>query len=99
MWQDNRQAWDLEPDGSYAQRRPSGQEAELATHRVLVESYRETGRATGEFRCRVVTVSCERTARSRAPSSQAIVRLVRHPAASANFFSSSSCSGVSFSGI
>ena len=23
MWQDNRQAWELEPDGTYAQRQPA----------------------------------------------------------------------------
>lgn len=48
MWQDNRQAWELAPDGSYVQRHPASPEAELATHRVLVENYREMGRMTGE---------------------------------------------------
>jgi polyphosphate kinase len=45
MWQDNRQAWDLQPDGSYVQRHSPGPEQELATHRVLAERYRESGRA------------------------------------------------------
>jgi polyphosphate kinase len=49
MWRDNRQAWDLSADGSYAQRNPPTPESEVATHRALVESYRESGRATGEF--------------------------------------------------
>ncbi len=49
MWRDNRQAWELDADGRYTQRRPPSPDTELATHRVLVESYRETGRATGEF--------------------------------------------------
>ncbi|MFN8652693.1 MAG: polyphosphate kinase 1 [Gemmatimonadales bacterium] len=47
MWQDNRQAWELDPAGSYTQRQPG--EGEIATHRLLVESYRELGRSTGEF--------------------------------------------------
>nr|MBA3553640.1 RNA degradosome polyphosphate kinase [Gemmatimonadales bacterium] len=38
MWQDNRQAWDLHPDGSYEQRRASSVEAERAVHRMLVEA-------------------------------------------------------------
>ncbi len=37
MWQDNRQAWELRSDGSYVQRHPPSAEAEMATHRVLVE--------------------------------------------------------------
>lgn len=49
MWQDNRQAWDLAADGRYVQRQPATAEVELATHRVLVEHYREVGRLTGEF--------------------------------------------------
>lgn len=49
MWQDNRQAWELAPDGRYTQRRPTGDDPELATHRMLVESYREVARVTGEF--------------------------------------------------
>lgn len=48
MWQDNRQAWELDADGHYTQRRPPSPDLELATHRALVESHRETGR-TGEF--------------------------------------------------
>ncbi len=48
MWQDNRQAWDLASTGGYTQRQPG--ETELATHRLLVDSYRgEPGAKTGEF--------------------------------------------------
>jgi polyphosphate kinase len=49
MWQDNRQAWELDAHGHYTQRQPPSEEAELGTHRLLVESYRETGRTTGEY--------------------------------------------------
>jgi polyphosphate kinase len=41
MWEDNRQAWDLRSDGSYVQRRPPGPGAERATHRLLVEGWRQ----------------------------------------------------------
>lgn len=41
MWRDNRQAWDLRPDGSYVQREPPAPDQEIATHRVLLERYRE----------------------------------------------------------
>jgi polyphosphate kinase len=37
MWQDNRQAWDLEADGTYPQRRPAPGEPERATHKLLGE--------------------------------------------------------------
>ncbi|HQR17030.1 MAG TPA: polyphosphate kinase 1 [Gemmatimonadales bacterium] len=37
MWEDNRQAWDLLPDGTYRQRQPSSAAEELATHRRLLE--------------------------------------------------------------
>jgi polyphosphate kinase len=37
MWQDNRQAWDLLPDGTYQQRHPSEDEPERASHRILIE--------------------------------------------------------------
>jgi polyphosphate kinase len=43
MWRDNRQAWDLGPDGAWHQRRP-GEEPELATHRTLIERYRDDAR-------------------------------------------------------
>jgi polyphosphate kinase len=37
MWEDNRQAWELRPDGTYLQRRPPAPEAERSTHRRLIE--------------------------------------------------------------
>jgi polyphosphate kinase len=37
MWKDNRQAWELRPDGTYMQRHPSPDEPERATHRMLIE--------------------------------------------------------------
>jgi polyphosphate kinase len=40
MWEDNRQAWELRPDGTYEQRRPPSPETERATHRLLVEAGR-----------------------------------------------------------
>jgi polyphosphate kinase len=46
MWKDNRQAWDLKSDGSYTQRTPPSPEEELATHRRLMDMYREGGRIT-----------------------------------------------------
>ncbi len=49
MWQDNRQAWELTADGRYTQRRPTGNDQELATHRMLMETHRETARPTGEY--------------------------------------------------
>ena len=49
MWRDNRQAWELSADGRYTQRTPPAAEADTATHRSLVDSYRESGRPTGEF--------------------------------------------------
>jgi len=46
MWLDNRQAWELDSTGAYTQRQPG--EQEIATHRLMVESYRDPSRATGE---------------------------------------------------
>jgi polyphosphate kinase len=37
LWQDNRQAWELDADGSYRQRQPPSPEAERASHRALIE--------------------------------------------------------------
>ena len=36
MLQDNRQAWDMQPDGSYIQRRPVEGEPERGTHQTLI---------------------------------------------------------------
>lgn len=40
MLEDNRQAWDLGPDGHYVQRRPAPGEPERGTHRLLIEKNR-----------------------------------------------------------
>jgi polyphosphate kinase len=45
MWRDNRQAWELRPDGSYVQRHPATGEEERGTHRLLADGYRDSGRA------------------------------------------------------
>ena len=37
MLDDNRQAWDLQSDGRYVQRRPAEGEAERATQPLLME--------------------------------------------------------------
>ncbi|MDX2193901.1 MAG: polyphosphate kinase 1 [Gemmatimonadales bacterium] len=37
MWADNRQAWELGPDGTYEQRRPRDGDPERGTHRQLME--------------------------------------------------------------
>jgi polyphosphate kinase len=44
MWSDNRQAWDLTSSGTYTQRMPPSPEEERATHKLLMERYREGGR-------------------------------------------------------
>ncbi|HEY4099598.1 MAG TPA: polyphosphate kinase 1 [Gemmatimonadales bacterium] len=40
MLEDNRQAWDMQPDGSYVQRVPALGESEHATHRLFIERER-----------------------------------------------------------
>ena len=41
MWHDNRQAWELQADGNYEQRRPSNPADERGTHRLLMDLARE----------------------------------------------------------
>ncbi len=38
MLSDNRQAWDLQSDGQYVQRRPSDNSSELGSHKILMET-------------------------------------------------------------
>jgi polyphosphate kinase len=45
MWGDNRQAWELRPDGTYEQRRPSGPDVERSTHRILAGAAADMARA------------------------------------------------------
>jgi polyphosphate kinase len=40
MWEDNRQAWELRQNGTYAQRHPQGLEQERATHKSLIDRWR-----------------------------------------------------------
>ncbi|HSC58137.1 MAG TPA: polyphosphate kinase 1, partial [Gemmatimonadales bacterium] len=50
MLEDNRQAWDLGPDGDWTQRHPGPGEPERAAQRILMEQARESGgRASGAF--------------------------------------------------
>ncbi|HEU4699252.1 MAG TPA: polyphosphate kinase 1 [Gemmatimonadales bacterium] len=44
MLRDERQAWELRPDGTYVQRRPGSPEAERGTQQTLIELAKETGR-------------------------------------------------------
>jgi polyphosphate kinase len=37
MWTDNRQAWDLQPDGTYIQRQPAPGEPERGSHALLMQ--------------------------------------------------------------
>ncbi|MFN8877623.1 MAG: hypothetical protein ACK5Z1_10650, partial [Gemmatimonadota bacterium] len=46
---DNRQAWDLAPDGSYVQRRPGEGERPRGTHQALIRDAWGMGRVTGQF--------------------------------------------------
>ena len=41
MWRDNRQAWELQADGNYEQRRPSNPADERGTHRLLMDLARD----------------------------------------------------------
>ena len=45
LWQDNRQAWALRPDGSYEQRTPAASEPDRGSHRILVERLQPSGGA------------------------------------------------------
>jgi polyphosphate kinase len=47
--EDNRQAWDLKPDGSYVQRQPAEGERARATHRALIRDAWGMGRVTGQY--------------------------------------------------
>lgn len=48
MLKDNRQSWDLNPDGTYQQRSPASGEEERATHKLLMDFYREGQRPSLE---------------------------------------------------
>lgn len=48
MLKDNRQAWDLKSDGTYQQRNPASSQEEVATHRMMMDRYREGQRISPE---------------------------------------------------
>jgi polyphosphate kinase len=43
MLADNRQAWDLQPDGRYVQRRPTGDSPEQSSQRILMDLAHQHG--------------------------------------------------------
>jgi polyphosphate kinase len=43
MLADNRQAWDLQPDGRYVQRRPTADSPEQSSQRILMELAHQHG--------------------------------------------------------
>ena len=47
MLQDERQAWDMRPDGGYTQRRPSDPETQIGTHRLLMRQALHQRRGEG----------------------------------------------------
>jgi len=66
---DNRQAWDLHPDGSYTQRVP-GERGERATHRMLLRDSWGASRESGAFAVNSSPLRQERErAAGRPPSS------------------------------
>ncbi len=68
---DNRQAWDLQPDGTYVQRQP-GDRGERATHRMLLRDSWGGSRESGAFNIAVSPlVSDAAKGRGRPPSSSA----------------------------
>jgi polyphosphate kinase len=69
---DNRQAWDLQPDGSYVQRHP-GAKGERATHRMLLRDSWGGSRESGAFTFQVSPLQREKGA-GRPPSSTAEFR-------------------------
>ena len=54
---DNRQAWDLRPDGSYVQREPAAGEVERGTHRALVRESWGMARPSGSMAAVVDSIS------------------------------------------
>jgi len=68
---DNRQAWDLQPDGSYVQRDP-GEHGERATHRMLLRDSWGANRESGAFPVQVSALEgTNPKAPGRPPSSSA----------------------------
>ena len=72
---DNRQAWDLRPDGSYVQRDP-GDQGERSTHRVLLRDAWGASRESGVFVIPASLLGRDR-APNRPPSSSAAFPVIR----------------------
>ena len=47
MLRDNRQAWELRPDGTYVQRHPPGPRDEVATQQILIDLAKEVAKVGG----------------------------------------------------
>jgi polyphosphate kinase len=67
---DNRQAWDLLPDGSYQQRDP-GEQGERATHRMLLRDSWGASRESGAFSVQASAIAGAPKTPGRPPSSSA----------------------------
>ncbi|MCU0624015.1 MAG: polyphosphate kinase 1 [Gemmatimonadaceae bacterium] len=72
---DNRQAWDLRPDGSYVQRRPKDGEKPRGTHQALIRDAWGMGRITGQF----PAIERDGAAEAPAPASPATKPTKRRP--------------------
>src|SRR5690606_30813530 len=68
---DNRQAWDLQPDGSYVQRQPEPGRGERATHRMLLRDSWGGSRESGAFVFEASALQRDAAAPGRPPSSTA----------------------------
>lgn len=71
---DNRQAWDLRPDGAYEQRRPEEGRGERATHRMLLRDSWGGSRESGAFTFEVSALRRDGKQPGRPPSSTAEFR-------------------------
>ncbi len=71
---DNRQAWDLQPDGSYVQRHPEPGRGERATHRMLLRDSWGGSRESGAFVFEASALARDGRAPGRPPSSTAEFR-------------------------
>jgi polyphosphate kinase len=74
---DNRQAWDLQPDGTYQQRQPEPGRGERATHRMLLRDSWGGSRESGAFVFETSALLREAGGPGRPPSSTAEYRAFR----------------------
>jgi hypothetical protein len=75
---DNRQAWDLQPDGSYIQRQP-GEEGERATHRILLRDSWGTHRDTAAWPLPSSPIASPKSAGRPPSSSMAFLAITDEP--------------------